>query len=993
MIGEIGFYFASPWWLLSCALLVPLVWMGRKNLRALGKMRRILAIALRVVVILLLILVLSEPTISEKGDRVTVIAVLDRSESIPAGERQKALAYLKDALTRKQPRDKFGLIDVGETAIISRLPSVADQVYERSVGLTGTESRLSDGVELGMAVAPAETGTRILLISDGNETAGDLKESARTAAANRIPIDVLAIPYQYRQEVLFKRLVAPSKARSGQTVGLRFVLNSTARARGKLVLNLNGKPVDLDPGSDEIAVPVELIPGTNVKTVSVPLGTRGMHKFDTYFIPDGEDQDHLTRNNRAGAITMVAGPGHVMVIDTGDESAKPLVETLRQSEIETRYIHADEFPRNLADLLATDAVVFVNTDASCFTFAQQEMLRRYVNDVGGGLVMVGGPKSFGAGGWIGSPLAEVLPVDLDPPQKKQMPKGALVLIMHACEMPQGNYWGREICKAAVKSLSRRDLLGVLDWEYNVPSREANWVIPLGPLGDKKAAIEKLNQMVMGDMPDFQPHLQAAYDKLTTCDAAQKHIILISDGDSQPPTDQMLRQLRDARIACTTVTIFPHQQFSLNQMQRIARITGGRSYNIKTPDELPRIVIKEAQIVSRTLIQEKTFTPKLVYSISETVRGLGGAFPQLDGFVLTGPRGGLTQVVLNSDGDDPILATGQMGLGRSVAFTSSADTRWSSRWVTWSGFHTFWEQVIRWVSKPGQLPDCEVFTEVRGQDVTVTVEAMDDKGKFVEFADITGQVIAPDMSAREISLTQVGPGRYQAKFQGGSSGTYMVNLRYRRPGQTKRSGVIQSAVTVPFAPEYRDLSDNASLLGEVAEITGGRVLPPDPLTADIFSRTAVNFPQTATVLTKPLMLIWVVVFLLDVAVRRIAIDLRPIFHRLGALLRQTRSVRAGESTLGRLRMRREQLRQRLAPKVQDPMASRRYEASERDVSELPSLPVPATPAEPARETEEPVEAESPTQEEASTLQQLLKAKRRTTRGRRDDNTDNPGSGDR
>ncbi len=81
---------------------------------------------------------------------------------------------------------------------------------------------------------------------------------------------------------------------------------------------------------------------------------------------------------------------------------------------------ARNFLIDLAKLMDTDAIILVNTDCSNFTFAQQDMICSYVNDLGGGLVMTGGPSPFGAGGWIGSPVAEILPVDLDPPQKKQL---------------------------------------------------------------------------------------------------------------------------------------------------------------------------------------------------------------------------------------------------------------------------------------------------------------------------------------------------------------------------------------------------------------------------------------------------------------------------------------------------------------------------------------------------------------------------------------------
>src|SRR4029450_8186027 len=92
---------------------------------------------------------------------------------------------------------------------------------------------------------------------------------------------------------------------------------------------------------------------------------------------------------------------------------------------------------------------------------QQKMLASYVHDMGGGLVMIGGPETFGAGGWQGKKLEEVLPVNMDIPAQRQLPKGALVLVMHSCEMPEGNYWGEQWALKAIETLSERGESGGL----------------------------------------------------------------------------------------------------------------------------------------------------------------------------------------------------------------------------------------------------------------------------------------------------------------------------------------------------------------------------------------------------------------------------------------------------------------------------------------------------------------------------------------------------
>ena len=985
MITAYSFYFAEPWWLLACLLVVPVIWLARRSLGTLGRFRRVLAVALRCAVIIILSVLLARPMLTRKNQRLTLIVVIDRSQSIPPDLQQAGLEYLRRALAAKDPRDRLAVVDIAEVASISKLPSVDTELRQRNLTLRGDQTRLADGIQMAMAIAPPDTAVRILLISEGNQTAGDLKEAAQLAAANKIPIDVLPIYYNYDREVIFKRLAVASRARSGQTVSLRFILSSTSNTRGRLLLNLNDKPVDLAPGSEQIAAPVELQPGTNVKTVSVPLGSRGIHEFDAVFIPDDPNADRITQNNRASAITYVAGPGHVMVVDADGSTAPTLSRALQNSDIDVRNVPAPEFPDNLVNLMSTDAVILVNTDISHFTYEQQEMLCRYVTDLGGGLIMVGGAQSFGAGGWIGSPVADVLPIDLDPPQKKQLPKGALVLIMHACEMPKGNYWGKRVATVAIKTLSRLDLAGVLAYNWQ---GSGDWVFPLAEVGDKKAVVAAIDNMVMGDMPSLHTHLQEAYDKLSVCEAAQKHVIVISDGDPQPPTKQLLNQCRQAGITVTGVVIFPHNPNDKQSLLRVARLTGGRFYDVTNPHQLPQIFIKEAQVVRRSLIVEETFSPSLTFSLTQIIKGLNFPLPNLDGYVLTGPKGGLSQVIFSSNEGDPVLATCQSGLGRCVAFTSSVDSRWAANWLQWPGFERFWEQTVRWAARPAQSSDCEVFADVQGRDVTVNVEALDQEGDFLQLANIEGQVIAPDASAKPVELTQIGPGQYRGRFRAGGSGSYVVNLRYRRLGETAKTRLAQATVTVPFAPEFRDLSDNAPLLKEVGEISGGRILGADPNQVELFDYSGVKFPETHLPLTRKLMFIWLALFLADVAVRRIAVDFRAAARRIVTVARSLRGGRKAGQTIDRLKLARQKLREQLAARSAESTASRRYQGADKYSAEAPVART-QTKAEP--EPKKPPEKVKPAakepQPERSHIDQLLKAKRKAAERRKTDEAEN------
>lgn len=974
MIASYDFYFSQPWWLIVTLLVVPMAWLGLRNLKSLGKPRLIAAIVLRGLVIALLAAILARPLLGEKSEQITLLAVMDRSQSIPDPLQKAGVDYILKAIPNRQPKDQLAVIDIGETAAIELLPSKPNgalSLEHRSTSLAGDQSYLEGGLKMALAIAPPDTAARILLVSDGNETSGDLREAARIAAANKIPIDVLPLTYRHTNEVVFNRMVAPPRARNGATVPLKFVLNSTTRTTGKLMLSLNGKLVKLNPSSNEMAAAVTLEgPGVTVMTVSMPLATRGIQEFQATFVPDDPAADRLAQNNRASAMTYVAGEGHVLIVDSDGKSSASLMAALKEAKIDVRYKEATNFPTRLSDLLDVDCVILTDTDNSAFTLEQQQMLVRYVSDMGGGLIMTGGPNSFGAGSWIGSPVAEILPVDLDPPQKQQMPKGALVLIMHACEMPDGNMWGKKVALAAIKTLSRLDEVGVMSYQYDPNNK--NWVYPLSPVGNKSAVTAAINSMEMGDMPDFTPHLQGAYDKLKAAKAGQKHVIIISDGDPGMPPASLLNKLKAASITVSGVAVYPHTPEQVGSLEQIAKDTGGRFYNVTNANQLPQIFIKEAQVVRRALIIEEPFIPQVAFAFNEVIKGLG-AMPRLEGYVLTGRKGGLNVTVLKSAQGDPVLATGQAGLGKVIAFTSTADNRWAAPWISWGGYRRFWEQAVRWSAKTASSSECEIFADVQDRRVEVTVESADAQGNYLQLGQLGAKVIAPDMQEKELTLNQVGPGRYRAQFQAQGPGSYLINMQYAKGAAAPT--LIQSVVTVPYAPEFNDLTDNAALLTEIAQMTGGRVLSlaNDAARTNLFDRTNVTYPRAAQPLTSPLAIAWLVIFILDVAVRRIALDLKPLTRRLASLFQRGQAKgRQADDTLGRLKSRHQQVKGAIDERSKQ-TASRHYEAAANASADMPTTNASAPPPERAAAPKGPAPTPPPAVDN-SPLGRLLKAKK-------------------
>ena len=169
----------------------------------------------------------------------------------------------------------------------------------------------------------------------------------------------------------------------------------------------------------------------------------------------------------------------------------------------------DQFPNGIVDLQNYDAVILVNVPRGPGGLSedQQKMLAIYVHDMGGGLVMIGGDQAFGAGGWGGSKLEEVLPVNMDIPAQRQIPKGALVMVMHACEFPDGNYYGQQCCIKAIETLSAMDEVGIVSFSWN--GNGSVWDFPLAAKGDGSKPIAAAKRMNVGDMPSFEESMTVA----------------------------------------------------------------------------------------------------------------------------------------------------------------------------------------------------------------------------------------------------------------------------------------------------------------------------------------------------------------------------------------------------------------------------------------------------------------------------------------------------
>jgi uncharacterized membrane protein len=991
--------FGRPWRLALLLLVPPLVWRGYHGLAALGPARRMLAMGLRTLAIAAVILALAELQMVREEESLTLMVLADRSYSIPQELGERTLAdvrwnKLNDALRSAskrtgRPNDRLGVISFARQP---RLEYPAGQVPELNItnigaGLNKDFTDVAAAIRMGLASFPEAGARRLLLISDGNENRGDAIAEAKTAQLNGVPIDVVPIRYQYTEEILVDRIDVPSETQPDQDVPLRIVMrNFTDRkVSGKLRIT---RTVDKDT-SPPLEGNWTLDPGLNVVQGKWPahlarLG--GVVVYRAVFIPDQLPSDRAD-NNIAWAPVIVSTKGRrilVVVQDKSNPSHQALVQALRNSPFaaaggglrtidiwEPADLPSDKDQRRY-ELVNYDTIILFNIPADLVNHEQQEALRKNVRDQGGGLVMVGGPDSFGAGRWQGEPLEDALPVNTALRSRKVTGKGGLVLIMHASEMPEGNYWQKEIAKLAINKLAPQDEAGILyyDWGSGMGTSGHKWHVPLQEVGPNKSSIiRKLATMQPGDMPEFDPSMRMAQRSLAEAERglAVRHVILVSDGDHGLLQDRsILDEYKKSRISLTTVGVTTHGPAAQQALAAISQPTGGRHYAVDDPSQLPSIYMKETRVISQNFLFEKPFRPQLTGDASDPLREWTRQFPPLGGFVRTSRKeSNLVQVLIRApvSGDEeyPILAQWQYGLGRVVAFTSDATGQpygagregWAKDWVgrALDLFNDFWARLIEWSLRT--VEDTGLALETRYENGKVRVTLIDNRSKEARAQKPLGALratvaasAAPE--AKEVALEPVSSGVYEATIDAEAAGSYAVTVS--SGSGTDRPVILgRGAAAVPYSPEFAVEKDNAGLLAQIAAITGGRVIEENDLAnSDLFKREG---PIARRLQPIWHWLLFAAGFLLlaDVAVRRLAIDPNEVgqfwlgvWNRLRG---KGRLEAASQLYLDRLKSRKAAAQAIYEqPKATLPnIASRRFEAP---AGAPPIEPGPAAPPPPA-----------------------------------------------
>jgi Ca-activated chloride channel homolog len=912
-------------------LLLPVGWLIFLYVKKNRKREAYWIAGIRSVIFLLLILALAVPQILLPVRGESVIFLVDRSDSVRGGDTV-ALDWIDNSLKNKHIDDSYAIVTMGKDGYLEQqLSKEKRSLTEFNGKMDGGETNIEAGLQFAASLLPNESGGKIVLVSDGNETIGQSREAAKLLKNRGIELDYVALNPSIGEDMSITELNVPPSLYKGEEAQISLTIDSNANKLATVRISLNNQ--------DVLTENVEVKQGKNVYQFSYKVEDTGMMVFKGEL---AANQDSFIENNAMFAVSNVKGTPKVLVVQ-GRESGQ-ISEILAGAGLLVDTITPEKLPTVLSGYLPYQSIIFNNVPATVVTESQMNLMERAVKEFGVGFVMAGGDESFGLGGYFKTPIERLLPVDMDIKGKKEMPSLGLVIVMDRSGSMSGNKieLAKEAAARSVELLREEDTLGFIAFD------DRPWtILETEPIKDKKKAVDKILSITPGGGTEIYSSLAAAYDELRDLKLQRKHIILLTDGQSATSSsyEELIEEGLEKNITLSTVAIGMDADRGL--LEELAIWGTGRFYDVIDASTIPSILSRETVMATRTYIEDNPFYPVVSANPDWTFLVEAGV-PQMNAYIATTPKS-RAGVPFLSEKEDPVLAEWQYGLGHTIAFTSDFSGKWSGDWARWEKWPVFLNHMVTRTLPQYDTEPYKVSLNKKDGVTVVTLEAGSPSALPLETAVVSesGEQIATNTKL-------VAPGKYELTIPD-SNGMYFLNVK-----QTDADGgvhVYQTGFTVPYSEEYLLKGTNKELLVELATMTGGKALVE---AKDSFQRTGTASYLKQSV-SQWLLLVVFLLFFVEIAIRRFG--MARLFGRFKVRRDEVDTGMAGERL----------------PDKQKVVASAEPVREVKIVEEVaPREQAPVVKPKPAPKPKKVVEKPLTAEEREARMKRLLEAKNRKER---------------
>lgn len=877
-------------------LLIPAGWLIFLYLKQKSPGKALIA-CIRSAVFLLLIMALAIPQIVLPIKGQTVIFLTDRSASVGNMEND-ALSWLEEAIGNKAANDRHGIASFGGNIQLEQTLTAGKQGLTQFNGkIDAGDTNLEAAIQSVSSLFPHQSGGRIVLISDGNETAGNSADAVRMLKNRGIELDYVLLDGEAGEDVSIKELNVSPTLYIGEEVPLLLTVESNAAKTAVIRISVNHQEV--------LQEKVNVKAGANVYQFSYKPEEAGLHVFKAEIEADG---DTFIENNVMQQVANVKGTPKLLLVQ--QEGAADISGAFSGLDVDTAL--PEGLPTTLSGFLKYESIVFENVPATSVTEPQMQLIEQAVKEFGTGFVMTGGEESFGLGGYFKTPIEKLLPVDMEIKGKNEMPSLGLVIVMDRSGSMIGDKLelAKEAAARSVELLREEDTLGFIAFD------DRPWeIVETEPLADKQKVAGEIRSVTPGGGTEIFSSLELAYENLQDLKLQRKHIILLTDGQSASngDYDALIEAGKEKNITLSTVALGSDADRGL--LESLAELGSGRFYDVTDSSVIPSILSRETVMATRTYIEDNPFYP-LSSPHPDWSTLFADGVPQMNAYIATTAKN-RASLPLVSTKDDPVLAEWQYGMGKTIAFTSDLSGKWAGDWARWEKWPVFLNQLVantlpQYESEPFSL---EVVRSNEGTVLTVQSAAKTSLPMEAAVVSEKGEPI-------ETNVKLSAPGKYEITIPE-KAGMFYLSLK-----QTDAAGdmnMYQTGFTIPYSAEYLLQGKNESLLKELSANTGGRQLKQ----AEEAFRPLADQPKNIQPISSMLILVAFLLFFTEIAIRRFGLP-----KKWKGIKRADKPERLGKQVPNRLDILREKPKQK---EILEQKEMPKQEAAPKKVSKKPKKP--------------------------------------------------------
>ncbi|MBD5132472.1 MAG: VWA domain-containing protein [Clostridiales bacterium] len=802
--------------------------------------------------------------------------------------------FVRDLIAQSNGDFKLGVVTFGYNQVYAvPLSANITHAYDTYLNAEKPDDSASD-----IAAALSYAGSlfekpetaKIVLLSDGLETDGNAITAVKLLAAQGIKVDTAVFSGEHsNSEVQLMGVTLPDyNIVAGDLFTLGLSIQSSYR--GTAVVTLKDSILDeesgefVDAGSSETEVNLT---NRTLQEISIEYSFEkaGMHRLYFSIASSG---DTLTQNNGYYTYIDLQVYDNILIIERYDKEAERL-----QTLLKTRFENVDvltitdeeSLPKNVNDLREYDQVILMNIANEDMPLGFDQILYSYVHDFGGGMLTVGGnkqgtdtPNAYDRSDMIGTVYQDMLPVEAI---NYTPPLGVVIIIDRSGSMSSVDdstgktilELAKEGAKSCLNALTERDYCSVMTLEDE--GQEKLTLTPLTQYHKIVAAIDNIENT--GGGTNYTNSIKQAGRMLRAVDVERRHIILVSDG--QPTDDNELYQTavennfnNDKKVTFSCVVV-GNSPSKAHEIEVACQMGGGEYYRVTDGTQLTRFMREDLNRseIKDVIIPDGGITPvigehnSVVSGVLKLLAEEGNVMPNLYGYYGTKLRSGLTAILMGEF--VPIYAQWKYGAGMVGSFMCDLSGVWSDEFMNSNVGQEFIFGAINALFPTDDIRpnDIDVTLNELNYSTQVNIYTNLDNGQTLD-VEITAPIADDEESApvKKMHLTAV-DNYSRITFTNERSGLHKLTI-IKRDADGNILGEYSTYRAFSYSAEYDefvDAADGEDLMARLAQSGRGAVVDEAVSVFEGIEKTTHKTYDPRI----PLIIIAIILFLLDIAVRK------------------------------------------------------------------------------------------------------------------------------